>query len=171
MRHAIALALSLLFAVACDNALTGNITPVPPVHRAPVDLEGKVILIAEDAEIETKDPVHIARAKDVHVPQDLRASMTLALQLAGFKVVSSPAERHDLVAKVALAVREEKGRVYQTYRCGLRSPDGTLVAQIDWAWPQGLWVETNDVYDYATHSVATEIAGSRPVIEYLRKSR
>ena len=54
--------------------------------------------------------------------------MNNAFILAGFKVVSTPALSHDLVAKIALAVREESGKVYQTYRCGLRAPDGTLVA-------------------------------------------
>lgn len=167
---AIAFAASALLLGGCDNALSGNIKPVPPVHRMPIDLEGRVILVGEDATIESKDPVHIERANKARIPQDLRASMTTAFQLAGFKTVTTSSERHDLVAKLALAVREEKGKVYQTYRCGLRAPDGTEVAQIDWAWPVDLYVDTNDVFDYATHNVATEVASSRPVLAYLRSA-
>lgn len=169
-RRPLVLALGLCLALGCDNALTGNITPVPPVHRVPIEAEGTVILIAEDPVIESKDPVHLARAKERRIPQDLRVSMTTALLLGGFKVVSSPSERHDLVAKVALAVREDSGKVYQTYRCGLRAPDGTEVAQIDWAWPQGVYVEETAVLDFATHNLATEVATSRRVIGYLRSA-
>jgi hypothetical protein len=169
---AAALALSAAvgsFAAGCkDNMLVGGIKPVPAVHRIPIDVEGRVILVAEDPIIETKDPVHIARAKERLIPQGFRASMTAAFGLAGFKVVSQPSEPHDLVAKLALAVREEEGRVYQTYRVGLRGADGTQVAQIDWAWPQGTFVDPDEVFDYATHHVATEIAMSRTVIGYLR---
>jgi hypothetical protein len=168
---AAALALLLGGAGCKDNMLVGGIKPVPAVHRIPPDLEGRVVLIAEDAIIESKDPVHIARARDRLIPQGFRASMTAAFGLAGFKVVNSPSERHDLVAKLALAVREEDGHIRQTYRCGLRGADGTEVVQIDWAWPEGTYVDTDDVFDYATHNVATEIAMSRNVLTYLRTGR
>lgn len=170
-RAAAALAiLGALGALAC-NELTGSVRPVPPVHRLPSEVEGKTILVAEDPEIETRDPVHIARAKEAGVPQDLRASMTNAFSLAGFKVVTSPAQPHDLVAKLALAVREEGSRVYQTYRCGLRAPDGTEVVQIDWLWPHGTYVAEGDVLDFATHNVVTEISMSPRVMAYLRARR
>ncbi|MBX3191938.1 MAG: hypothetical protein KF819_33415 [Labilithrix sp.] len=167
---ALAVAASL---AACDggNILTGNLKPVPPVHRIPVDVEGRAILIAEDPIIETRDPVHIARARDHRVPQDLRASMTKALGLAGFKVVSTPAEPHDLVAKIALAVNEDTGKVRQTYRLGLRGLDGAEVVQIDWGWPEGTFVDENEVLDYATHHVANELAASPRVFAYLRRAR
>jgi hypothetical protein len=168
--RALALA-ALLAVVGCDNALMGNVKPVPPVHRMPIEVEGATILVNEDPVIESSDPVHLSRAKDARVPQDLRVAMNNAFILAGFKVVSTPALSHDLVAKVALAVREESGKVYQTYRCGLRAPDGTLVAQIDWAWPQGTYSAEDEVYDYATHSLANEIALSPAVIGYLRAHR
>jgi hypothetical protein len=164
-----AITLALLFASAAGCAeLTGKMVPVPAVHRVPIEVEGSRVLVAEDAVIESNDPVHLARAKQLRVPQDVRASMTTALALAGFKVVTSPSEPHDLVAKLALAVREAEGKVYQTYRCGLRAPDGTLVAQVDWTWPHGTYVDENEVYDYATHSVATEITMSPKVLTYLR---
>ena len=169
MRFVVAFA--LLLASACNNALIGNTTPVPPVHRVPIEIEGAVVLLAEDALIESSDPVHIQRAKKYRIPQDYRASMTTAFQLAGFKVVSAPTEKHDLVAKLALAVREEPGKVYQTYRCHLTGPDGTEVAQIDWAWPQGVYTEEDQVLNFATHNVATEIATSRPVVSYLQSAR
>lgn len=161
-----------VLAVGChDNMMSGNVKPVPPVHRVPIEIEGRTILLGEDAAIESHDPVHIRRARDLRVPQDLRAAMERALALAGFKVVSAASEPHELVAKVAIAVREDAGHVYQTYRCGLRAPDGTEVAQIDWAWPEGTYVAENEVYEYATHNVATEIATSRRVSAYLRASR
>lgn len=164
-----AAALALLFA-SCGGCaeLTGKMVPVPAVHRVPIEVEGTHVLIAEDPLIESNDPVHLARAKQARVPQDYRASMTNALGLAGFKVVSSPSEPHELEAKLALAVREEGSRIYQTYRVGLRAPDGTLVAQIDWTWPQGVYVGEFEVYDYATHTVATEIVMSAKVLAYLR---
>ena len=165
--------LALLFATTLASTgcaeLTGKMVPVPAVHRLPTEVEGTRVLVAEDAIIESNDPVHLARAKDLRVPQDYRASMQKAFALAGFKVVTSPSEPHDLVAKLALAVREDSGKVYQTYRCGLRSPDGALVAQIDWAWPQGTYVDENEVYDYATHSVATEISMSSRVLAHMRR--
>ena len=166
-------ALALLFAAALASTgcaeLTGKMVPVPAVHRVPIEVEGTRVLVAEDATIESNDPVHLARAKDLRVPQDYRASMQNAFTLAGFKVVTSPSEPHDLVAKLALAVREDSGKVHQTYRCGLRAPSGDLVAQIDWAWPQGTYVDENEVYDYATHSVATEISMSSLVLAHLRR--
>ena len=168
MRGLRAVTLALLFATTGCAELTGKMVPVPAVHRVPIEVEGTTVLVAEDATIESNDPVHLARARDHRVPQDLRASMSNAFLLAGFKVVTSPSEPHDLVAKVALAVREESGTVYQTYRCGLRAPDGALVAQIDWAWPKGTYVDEHEVYDYATHSVATEIAMSSRVLAHLR---
>ena len=85
--------------------------------------------------------------------------------------MTTASEPHDLVAKLALAVREEGKHVRQTYRCGLRSPDGAEVAQIDWAWPEGTYVDVNEVFDYATHNVATEIAMSSRVLTYLRSAR
>lgn len=151
-----------------DNMLTGKLTPVPPVQRVPYEYQNRVILIAEDPLIETRDPVHVRRAKEQRVPQEYRAAMTKALVLGGFKVVSSPSEPHDLVANLALAVREESGKIFQTYRCGVRAPDGTLLAQIDWAWPQGTYVEVVEVYDFATHNLATEVVTSRPVMAFLR---
>jgi hypothetical protein len=163
-----AAALALLFASSACAELTGKMVPVPAVHRVPIEVEGTRVLVAEDPVIESNDPVHLARAKQLRVPQDYRSSMTNAFGLAGFKVVSSASEPHDLEVKLALAVREESGKVYQTYRVGLRAPDGTLVAQIDWAWPQGVYVDENEVYDYATHSVATEIVMSGKVLTYLR---
>lgn len=169
MRTLRAITLALLFAsVAGCAELTGKMVPVPAVHRVPIEVEGSTVLVAEDADIESNDPVHLARARQKRVPQDVRASMTTALGLAGFKVVTSASEPHDLVAKLALAVREADGKVYQTYRCGLRAPDGALVAQIDWTWPHGTYVDENEVYDYATHSVATEITMSSKVLAYLR---
>lgn len=165
--RATALALFLFSSSGCAE-LVGNVKPVPTVHRVPIEVEGARVLIADDPVIESSDPVHLARAKQARVPQDYRASMTNALMLAGFKVVTSASEPHDLVAKLALAVREESGKVYQTYRCGLRAPDGAPVAQIDWAWPQGTYVDDAEVYDYATHSVATEIVVSARVLAYLR---
>ena len=171
MRASRAALLALALAAAGCAELTGNMKPVPTVHRVPIEVEGTTVLVAEDPIIESNDPVHLSRAKRARVPQDYRASMTNAFMLAGFKVVTSASEPHDLVAKLALAVREESGTVYQTYRCGLRAPDGTLVAQIDWAWPQGTYVDPAEVYDYATHSVATEIAMSARVLAHLRALR
>lgn len=54
------------------------------------------------------------------------------------------------------------------HRCGLRGTDGTEVVQIDWAWPEDTYVGEYEVYDYAAHDVATEIALSRRVSDYLR---
>lgn len=171
-RLAGAIAAAAIFSAGCrDNMLTGNLKPVPPVHRVPYEIQGRTILLGEDADIESKDPVHIRRARDLRVPQELRAAMERALVLAGFKVVSTAAEPHDLVAHVAIAVREEPGHVFQTYRCGLRGRDGAEVVQIDWAWPEDTFVGENEVYDYATHNVATEIATSRRVSAYLQAQR
>jgi hypothetical protein len=162
----------VVVAAGCnDNMLTGNLKPVPPVHRVPLEIEGRTILVGEDAVIESHDPVHVRRASDLRVPQDLRAAMVRALALAGFKVVTSAGEPHDLVARLALAVREEPGHIYQTYRCGLRGADGREVVQIDWAWPESTYVGEDEVYDFASHSLATEIATSRRVSAYLRAQR
>ena len=170
MRRAPALAFGFVLVLAAcqDNMLTGKLTPVPPVQRVPYEYQNRVILIAEDPLIETRDPVHVRRAKEQRVPQEYRAAMTIALVLGGFKVVSTPAEAHDLVAKLALAVREEGGKIFQTYRCGVSAPDGTLLAQIDWPWPQGTYVEPVEVYDFATHNLASEVVMSRPVRDFLR---
>jgi hypothetical protein len=165
------LGLAVLSPLGCGNALVGNVVPVPAVHRIPMEIEGTTILLADDPLIESKDPVHLSRAKEARVPQDYGAAMSNAFTLAGFRVVTAPAQPHVLVAKLALAVREEGGKVYQTYRCGLLSPDGTLVAQIDWAWPQGTYVAEDEVYAYATHSLANEIALSARVNGYLRAHR
>lgn len=168
---ALGLPLALVLVLGCDNALSGNVVPVPAVHRMPMEIEGTTILIAGDPLIESKDPVHLSRAKEARVPQDYGAAMSNAFSLAGFRVVTEPGQSYDLAAKLALAVREESGKVYQTYRCGLLAPDGSLVAQIDWAWPQGTYVAEDEVYAYATHSLANEIALSPRVIGYLRSHR
>ena len=157
--------------VACDNMTMGKLAPVPPVHRVPYDTEGSVVLIDHDAVIESNDPVHHARAKEKRVPQDLRAAMVDALTLAGYKVVDKAEEPHDLVANVAINVSETKGKVKQTYRCGLKGKDRTEVIQIDWTWPDGTYVDIAEVYAYATHHVATEIAMSPKVADYLRSHR
>lgn len=154
---------------ACrDNMFTGNLTPVPPVHRLPADVAGAVVLIDKDPIIETKDPNHVARANELQVPRDFRAAMTNALVLAGFRVTAKAEEPHDLVAKLAIAVSEDGDDVRQVYRCGLAGPDGTPVTQIDWAWPKGTFVGEFEVYDFATHNVATEVATSRRLLGWLR---
>lgn len=159
-------------ALGCgENMLTGALAPVPPVHRAPPDTDGAVVLVAEDAAIETRDPVHVARAKERRIPEDLRASMVRALELAGLRVVTTREQPHDLAASLALVVDESSGKVRQVYRCALRAPDGTAVAQIDWAWPDGVYVDTFDVLDFATHHLANEVVGSRSVLAHLRARR
>lgn len=157
--------------VACDNMTMGKLAPVPPVHRVPYDTEGSVVLVDHDAVIESNDPVHHARAKEKRVPQDLRAAMVDALTLAGYKVVDKAEQPHDLVASVAINVSETKGKVKQTYRCGLKGKDGTEVVQVDWTWPDATYVDIAEVYAYATHHVATEIAMSPKVADYLRSHR
>lgn len=160
----------LLAAAACGgNMLAASLTPVPPVHRVPSDVQGSAILIAEDPEIETRDPVHIQRAKDQNVPQHYRAAMKDALELAGFRVVTDPKAAHRLVAKLALSVSEDGEHVKQTYRCGLRRTDGTPVAQVDWTWPEGTYVGETEVFEFASHSLATEVAKSRAVVDELRR--
>ena len=72
---ALALAALLTLVAGCDNALMGNVKPVPAVHRMPIEVEGTTILVAEDPLIESSDPVHLSRAKEARVPQDLRASL------------------------------------------------------------------------------------------------
>jgi hypothetical protein len=168
------LALSFVFAFgACkDNMFTGNLTPVPPVHRLPADVAGAVVLIDKDPVIETKDPEHIVRANEQRVPQGYREAMEKALVLGGFKVTAKSAEPHDLVARLAIAVTEKGDDVHQVYRCGLTSSDGaTPVAQIDWAWPKGTYVDTFQVFEFATHNVATEIVMSPRVLGWLRQQK
>jgi hypothetical protein len=156
-------------AFACrDNMYTGNLTPVPPVHRLPAEVAGAVILIDKDPTIETKDPTHIARANEQRVPQQYREAMTKALALGGFRIATSASAPHDLVGKLAIAVSEEGDSVTQVYRCGLAAPDGTPVAQIDWTWPKGTYVETLEVLDFATHNVATDVVTSPRVLAWLK---
>lgn len=165
-------ALALVLGSACkDNLFGARLEPVPPVHRVPADVEGVVVLVADDPTIETNDPAHVARANDARIPQDYRASMVNALQLAGFRVASGKDQPHDLVAKLALKVDETDGKVRQVYRCGLRTADGAEVLQVDWAWPEGTYVDVYDVLDFATHHVATEVATSRRLVAHLRASR
>jgi hypothetical protein len=147
---------------------TGNLTPVPPVHRLPPDVGRAVVLIDKDPIIETKDPNHVARANELQVPRDFRAAMTNALTLAGFRVTAKADEPHDLVARLAIAVSEDGEDIRQVYRCGLSAPDGTPVVQVDWAWPRGTFVGELEVYDFATHNVATEVATSRRLLGWLR---
>lgn len=99
--------------------------------------------------------------------------MVRSFELAGFKVVAKKEEPHDLVARLALAVSEEKGKVRQVYRCGLRGAgdDAVLVEQIDWAWPAGVYVDANEVFTFATNHVANEVAISRKVASFLRSRR
>jgi hypothetical protein len=144
---------------------------VPPVHRVPRDIEGVTILVGADPEIETRNPEHVKRANEAHIPPDYRASMVLALELAGFRVVQDRAAPHDLVATLALRVEEDDGKVRQTYRCRLHTDDGTEVVQIDWMWPPGTYVDVYEVLDFATHNVATEIVSSRRLVAYLRAQR
>ena len=172
----LALGAALAFAGACrDNSFTGNLTPVPPVHPVPPFAAGATILVAEDPIIETKDPEHVRRANENNVPRDYRLSMVQSLKLAGFKVADSAGAQHDLRAKLALAVSEETNVtgniVRQVYRCGIMRPDGKLIAQIAWTWPRGTFVDVNEVFDFATHNLTTEIATSRPIMDYLRQSR
>jgi len=165
---------SLLFAAmvsaAACNTLSPKLTPVPPVQTVPADAKGHAILVADDPVIETRDPVHIQRAKDANVPHDYKVAMIEALKLAGFRVVLDKTEAHELEAKLALAVDESTGKVRQTYRCAVKRADGTLVQQVDWAWPEGTYVGEFDVYDFATHNLASEVARSRSVLDELRKS-
>jgi hypothetical protein len=172
IRSVVALLALVALVAACDEALmTGHLESVPPVHRVPADVEGAAVLVAGDPVIETTNPAHVERARRMHVPQDFRASMVAALGLAGFRVVSDPREPHDLVARLALAVSESAEGVRQVYRCGLRSASGEPVAQIDWAWPKETRVDVYDVYDFATHHVATSIALSPEVLAYVRSRR
>ena len=170
LTRALGAALVVLPAWGCQD-FTGSLTPVPPGPRAPVDVAGAVILIDKDPTIETRDANHVLRANERGVPRDYRLAMTKALELAGFKVVGDAREPHDLVARLALAVSEEGDRVRQVYRCGLAGADGSPVAQIDWAWPKGKYVGEFEVYDFATHNLATEISTSRTVNDWLRRER
>jgi len=164
--------LAAVLVIACNNMLTGSLTPVPPVHRLPAEVTGAVVLVDRDPIIETKDPNHIARANEQRVPQGYREAMEKALALGGFKVTANATGHHDLVARLAIAVTENGDEVRQVYRCGLFAPDGTTnVAQIDWAWPKGVYVDVYEVFDFATHNVATEVATSRRVLSYLKSRR
>ncbi|HEY8079083.1 MAG TPA: hypothetical protein VIF62_33355 [Labilithrix sp.] len=158
---------ALLFAACNDPILTGRLDTVPPVHRVAVDVVGSIVLVDEDADIETNNPTHIARAKEIHVPRDYRQNMEEALRLAGFTVTANAGDKWDLHAKLALAVSESGQTVRQVYRCNLKSPDGKVVAQIDWAWPEDTRVDGGEVYAFATHHLATEIATSPEVNAYL----
>jgi hypothetical protein len=157
---------------ACnDPVIIGRIDTVPPVHRVPVDVLGSIVLVDEDADIESKDPIHIARAKEIHIPRDYRQSMENALRLAGFAVTANAGDRWDMHAKLALAVTEEGRTVRQVYRCNLKSAEGKEIAQIDWAWPEDTRVDGAEVYEFATHHVATEVATSHAVNAYLHARR
>ena len=163
--------LAVVVMLAACNTLSPKLTPVPPVHPLPGDVKGRTLLVAEDPIIETKDPVHIERAKERNVPHDLRIEMVKALGLAGFKVTEDPKAPFDFRAKLALAVSEPAGKVHQVYRCGLTRPDGTPVAQVDWSWPEGTYVGEFEVLEYAAHNLATEVATSRKVLDELRSGR
>lgn len=163
--------LALVMIVAACNTLSPKLTPVPAVHVLPADVKNATLLVAEDAIIETNDPVHVERAKERNIPHDLRVEMVKALTLAGFRVTEDPKASFDLKAKLALAVSEPNGKVRQVYRCGLARPDGSAVTQIDWTWPDGTYVGDFEVLEYAAHNVATEVATSRPVVEELRRAR
>lgn len=161
----------LVVTLAACNTLSPKLTPVPPVHALPPDVKGTTILVAEDPVIETKDPVHVERAKERNVPHDLRVEMVKALGLAGFEVREDPKAGFDLRARLALAVSEPNGKVRQVYRCGLLRPDGSAVAQIDWEWPDGTYVGDYEVLEFASHNLTSEVVRSRQVIEELRKAR
>jgi len=163
--------LGLALAPSACHDFVGTTTPVPPVHRVPPDVAGAVVLVDKDPTIETTDPNHVVRANEQRVPQGYRASMETALGLAGLRVTHAASEPHDLVAKLAIAVTEEPTYTRQVYRCGLAAPTGEPVEQIDWTWPRGTYVAPNEVFDFATHNVATEIATSPRVAAYLRKAR
>jgi hypothetical protein len=168
---AVAASFVALAGVASCNDFRGQLTPVPPVHRVPPDVSGAVVLIDRDPVIETRDPGHVTRANDQRVPQGYREALTEALGLAGFRVVARADEPHDLVAKLAIAVEEQRDHVRQVYRCGLTGVDGTPVVQIDWTWPHGTYVRPSEVYQFATHNVATAAATSERLHTYLRGRR
>lgn len=157
-----------LVAIACgDNLITGKLTPVPPIPKVAPDLDGRVVLVAADPVLESKDPVHHQRAKEAHVLDDFKASMVDALGLTGWKVVTQKGARYDIEAKLALHVDEDDG-VNQVYRCQVLGADGKAIAQIDWRWPRGTYVEAGEVFTFATHNLAAEVVKSRPVAAYLR---
>lgn len=162
---------AVLLTAACNNMLTAHLTPVPPVHHVPRDLSGTVILIDKDPEIESKDPNHRLRATEQGVPRGYRTALTNALSQAGFSVVDNASAAHALTAKLAIAVTEySDDNIKQVYRCGLYAPDGKLVSQVDWTWPKGIYVDVNEVFDFATHNVATDVATSPDVHAFLRKA-
>ena len=150
--------------------IAGSLASVPPVHHVPADVKGRVIVVADDPTIETRDPVHIQRARDNDVPRRYRRAMVDALRLAGFRVIDDRSAPHDLVAKLALAVSEDGDHVTQTYRCGLQRPDGTAAAQVDWTWPEGTYVGQFEVFEFATHHLATEVVKSKDVLVELRRA-
>jgi hypothetical protein len=154
-----------------DNMLFGNLTPVPPVHVLPPDVRGAVVLIAEDPVIETRDPNHVFRANQQHVPQGYRAALEESLAQAGFRVTRRATDPHDFVGKLAIAVSEDGDTITQIYRCHLSARGGAQVAQVDWTWPKGVFVADGEVFTFATHHVATDIATSPEVLEWLRKQK
>jgi hypothetical protein len=159
------------FSLACNNMYVGTITPVPPVHRLPARYEGVVVLVDQDPTIETKDPNHILRANEQMLPQHYRAAMEQALRLAGFRVTAQAAEPHDLVARLALAVTEKGLEIEQVYRCRISGKGGDVIAQVDWRWPKGIYVEPAEVLDFATHNLTTDIVTSQAVIAHLQQLR
>lgn len=164
-----ALALALALAPACGgNMVTGTLEPVPPVHRMPPELDGHTVLVAEDATIDSRDPVHIARAKEHRVPANVREAMERALRLAGFRVVTAKDAPHEIEAKLVLHVDEDTGKVRQLYRCLVRAPDGAAVADVEWPWPEGTYVDAGELYEYAAHNLANRVVLSPEVLAYLR---
>ena len=163
--------LVVLLAAACENVMTAHLTPVPPVHVLPADVQGTVVLIDKDPIIETRDAVHVRRANEQRVPQGYRAALEKSLTEAGFRITARTEERHDLVARLAIAVSEDGDEITQIYRCGLTDPGGGKVAQIDWTWPKGTYVDTLEVFPFATHNLATDVVSSPRVLQYLRRTR
>jgi hypothetical protein len=170
MRPALSLFIAACLA-ACNNMAAGTITPVPPVHRLSARYEGVVVLVDQDPTIETKDPNHVLRANEQMLPQHYRAAMEQALRLAGFRVVAHASEPHALALRLALAVTEKGLEIEQVYRCRVSRPTGELVAQVDWRWPKGVYVEPAEVLDFATHNLTTDIVTSEPLIAHLEQAR
>ncbi|MCA9584979.1 MAG: hypothetical protein KC657_06450 [Myxococcales bacterium] len=154
-------ALSLGVASACgENLVTAMKMTVPPVRRLPIAIEGAVVRLAEDAAIETNNPVYQQRARDTLIPQQLRTEMMRALRDAGFVVVTDSAGDADLVAHVAFNVSDVGGHPRQLYRCKLSSPEGEVVEAVDWVWPEGTFVEDDAVLEFASHNLVSEISKS-----------
>jgi hypothetical protein len=153
--------LSLGVANACgENLVTAMKMTVPPVRRVPLAVEGAIVRVAEDAAIETHKPEYQQRARDTLLPQQLRAEMTRALRDAGFVVVTEPAAEADLVAHLAFNVSDVGGHPRQLYRCKLTSADGEAVEAVDWVWPAGTFVEDDEVLEFASHNLVSEISKS-----------